>query len=55
MVKWPTLQDRLKHPIKTEEEALRQLKDSGITLSKYAEDKLKKYESKRLHQRTTKT
>jgi hypothetical protein len=43
-MKWPTLKARLANPIMTEEEALRQLKASGIELSDLAKKKLKRYE-----------
>lgn len=41
-MKWPTLKDRLKHPIKTEKEAVQQLVDAGIPITNYAKSKLKK-------------
>lgn len=47
-MKWPTLEDRLKHPLKTEEAALRQLQEHGIELSEYAKKQLKKYENQNL-------
>jgi hypothetical protein len=43
-MKWPTLEDRLKHPLKTEEAALRQLQEQGIELSEYGKKQLEKYE-----------
>jgi hypothetical protein len=45
-MKWPTLKARLTNPIMTEEEALRQLKRNGRTLTKLGEDKLKQYDMK---------
>lgn len=42
-MKFPTLKDRLKHPIKTEEEALLQLEAFNIVMSEDAKKKLEKY------------
>ena len=41
---WPTLKSRLANPIITEEEALRQLKRNGQTLTPFAEAKLAEYD-----------
>jgi uncharacterized protein (DUF3820 family) len=38
------LADRLSNPIKTEQEALRQLKQNGQTLTEFGENKLKQYD-----------
>ena len=43
-IKWPTLEDRLKNPITSEKQAIKQLKESGVQLSEYGEKLLKKYE-----------
>jgi hypothetical protein len=41
--KRPTLEDRLKHPIKSRGEALLQLKNSGMVLTELAQKELDKY------------
>jgi hypothetical protein len=41
--KWPTLEDRLKHPIKSRGEALLQLKNSGMVLTDVAQKELDRY------------
>jgi hypothetical protein len=46
-MKWPTLKGRLEHPLKTEEEALLQLKQHNIPMSEDAKKKLEQYERKR--------
>lgn len=40
-VKWPTLEGRKKHALTDTKTALLQLKQSGLTLTKYAEGVLK--------------
>jgi hypothetical protein len=42
--KWPTIEGRLNHPLTSEIQALKQLKQSGVLLSEYGEKLLKKLE-----------
>ena len=42
--KWPTIEGRLNHPLTSEIQALKQLKQSGVPLSEYGEKLLKKLE-----------
>jgi hypothetical protein len=39
--KWPTLKDRLANPIKTRQQAVKQLKEAGIELTQLAKKYLK--------------
>ena len=41
---WPTLEGRMKHQLKSDKQALKQLKQSGLPLSEYGEKLLKKLE-----------
>ena len=44
-VEWPTLEGRLKNPITSEKQAIKQLKESGVQLSEYGEKLLTKLEN----------
>jgi hypothetical protein len=43
IINWPTLEDRLKHPLTSRGEALRQMKNNGDILTPLAEKELDKY------------